>query len=164
MAQQTGGVLDWETLQRLRQRWPRTMLLKGVLSAVDACHARALGIDGVIVSNHGGRQLDSAPAPIDVLPEFAAAGLGPDFVMLDSGVRSGEDIVKVLKKGAGFAFLGRPFLFALAAAGEEGVDLLVQMLMHDTLNAMRMMGACQPSDLYVGGEPVLHSVGLQAVP
>lgn len=164
MAQQTGGVLDWETLGRLRQCWPRTMLLKGVLSAVDAGRAHQLGFDGVIVSNHGGRQLDCAPAPIDVLPEFAAAGLGPDFVMLDSGVRSGEDIVKVIAKGAGVAFLGRPFLFALAAAGEQGVEHLVQMLKQETLNTMRMMGACSARDLHANGEPAVPATFLRTAP
>lgn len=155
MALQTGGVLDWPALARLRERWPRTMLLKGVLSAADAGRARALGIDGVIVSNHGGRQLDCAPAPIDMLPDFTAAGLAPEFLMLDSGVRSGEDIVKVLARGGGFAFLGRPFLFALAAAGEQGVERLVQMLMDELACAMRLMGARRPSDLRAEDEPAV---------
>jgi isopentenyl diphosphate isomerase/L-lactate dehydrogenase-like FMN-dependent dehydrogenase len=153
MALQTGGVLDWAALGRLRQRWPRTMLLKGVLSAADASRARALGVDGVIVSSHGGRQLDCAPAPIDILPEFAAAGLPPDFLLLDSGVRSGEDILKVIARGGSFAFLGRPFLFALAAAGERGVERVVEILMEELACAMRMMGARGSADLRAGGTP-----------
>lgn len=147
MAWQTGGTLDWATLAQLRRQWPRAMLLKGVLSAEDAKTACAMGMDGVIVSNHGGRQFESSAAPAAVLPGFAAQGLGPEFLMMDSGLRSGEDILKALTLGAGFTFLGRPFLFALAAGGEAGVQRLLELLLEDLGNALRLAGVATPAGL-----------------
>lgn len=141
MSWQTGGSLDWEVLHRIRQQWRRKLVLKGVLSAADAKHAQGLGIDAVIISNHGGRQLDCAPSPISVLGDFVAKGLTPDFLMMDSGIRCGEDIIKTLALGAGFAFVGRPFLYALAAGGVAGAEHLIGLLMQELRSAMRLTGA-----------------------
>lgn len=140
MAWQTGGVLDWDTLARLRERWPRQLVLKGVLAPQDVCRARQLGFDAVVVSNHGGRQFDAAPAPIAMMPAMRRAGIPPEALMLDSGVRSGEDIVKALAFGAGMVFLGRPFLFALASGGEAGVERLISLLRQDVARAMSLLG------------------------
>jgi len=144
MGWQTGGKLDWENLRKIRAAWPRKLLLKGVLCAADAVQAASIGVDGVIVSNHGGRQLDSAPAPLSVLAQFVSRGLGPDFLAIDSGIRSGEDVIKCLAQGAGFTFLGRPFLFALAAQGEAGVERMIEMMFDDIARAMKLLGIASP--------------------
>jgi (S)-mandelate dehydrogenase len=112
-----GASLDWSVLERIRDNWPGKLIVKGVLHAGDAKRMADIGVDAISVSNHGGRQLGAAVAPIEVLPDIRAA-VGPDFpLLLDSGVRSGEDIVKALALGANFVLLGRPFLFAAAALG-----------------------------------------------
>ncbi len=144
---QTGGILDWATLQRIRAMWPRKILLKGVLCASDAMRAAAMGFDGVIVSNHGGRQLDAAPAPLKALSQFVAQGMGPQFLSMDSGIRSGEDIVKSLACGAGFGFVGRPFLYAIAAHGEAGVSQLIEVLIGEIRRSMKLLGVNSPHQL-----------------
>lgn len=105
------GKVDWDFLDRLRERWKGKLVVKGVLSPTDALRIKAAGADAIYVSNHGGRQLDSAPAAIDALGPIRAA-VGRDYPLLfDSGLRSGEDIVKALALGADFVMLGRPFLY-----------------------------------------------------
>jgi isopentenyl diphosphate isomerase/L-lactate dehydrogenase-like FMN-dependent dehydrogenase len=141
MARQTGGAMAWEQVAALRDAWPRTLVVKGVLAAADAAHALGLGVDAVIVSNHGGRQLDCAPAPVEVVPDFVQAGLRPEQLMLDSGVRCGEDVVKALSVGAGAVFVGRPFLYALATHGAAGVERLIELLAAETASSMRLVGA-----------------------
>ena len=159
MAWQTGGLLDWETLRYLRKYWPRKILLKGVLSVDDAIHAKKIGIDAVIMSNHGGRQLDCVPSPIDVLPEFRAHELSPSFLMLDSGVRSGEDVVKILSMGASFTFVGRPILFWLAANGTAGVNDLLSILFDEVRDTMPLIGAASINENnqldYIRHEPTI---------
>lgn len=107
---------SWEDLKRLRDRWPRRLLVKGLLHPDDAERAVSLGVDAVVLSNHGGRQLDAAPAPLDVLPAFSAL---PAPVLLDSGIRRGSDIVKALSLGAKAVMVGRAALYGLAAGGER---------------------------------------------
>lgn len=119
------GRVDWDFLASVRDRWPRQLIVKGVLSVEDALRSRAAGADGIYVSNHGGRQLASAPPAIWVLPRIRAA-VGDEYPLLfDGGVRDGESIIKVLVLGADFVMLGRPFLYGAGAAGvEAAVDLL----------------------------------------
>lgn len=118
-AARTGA--DWGFLDRLRGRWKGKLIVKGVLSPDDARRIKAAGADAVYVSNHGGRQLDSTPASVNALPAIRAA-VGPDYpLVFDGGVRSGEDIIKVLASGADFVMLGRPFLYALGAGGARGL-------------------------------------------
>lgn len=140
MRMQTGGILDWEMLGRIRERWPRSMLLKGVMDPADVLAAEALGVDGVILSNHGGRQLDCAPAPIAALPAVVDAEGRRKFVAVDSGVRSGGDVAKALALGADMAFVGRPFLFALAAGGEAGIERMATLLLEELRNTMALLG------------------------
>jgi L-lactate dehydrogenase (cytochrome) len=114
------GHLHWEHLRMIRAMWPGQLVVKGILDARDARRAADLGADGVIVSNHGGRQLDGAVAPLRVLPQVVAAC--PDIpVMIDSGFRRGSDVLKALALGAKFVFVGRPFNYAASVAGEAGV-------------------------------------------
>jgi isopentenyl diphosphate isomerase/L-lactate dehydrogenase-like FMN-dependent dehydrogenase len=115
-------------------------LLKGVLDAQDARRALDHGLDGVIVSNHGGRQLDCAPATIDVLPEVVAAVAGRVPVMVDGGFRRGGDVLKAIALGARAVLLGRTTLYGLAAAGEEGVRHVLQMIRAEIERTMILSG------------------------
>ncbi len=131
---------DWGFLGRLRDAWPGNLIVKGITAPEDARRARALGADAIYVSTHGGRQLDSAPAALDVLPAIRAA-LGPGTpVLFDSGVRNGEDVVKALALGADMAMLGRPALWALAAEGARGLDALLSGIAGDISIAMAQLG------------------------
>src|SRR6202050_4987060 len=111
---------NWRDVEWVRSRWPGKLILKGVLDAEDAQLALAAGADAVVVSNHGGRQLDGAPSSISVLPEIVAAIDGRCEVLFDGGIRSGQDIAKALALGARGTLIGRSFLYALAAAGGAG--------------------------------------------
>jgi L-lactate dehydrogenase (cytochrome) len=131
--------LDWKHLELIRRRWKGKLVIKGVLAAADAKVARESGCDGVIVSNHGGRQLDGAVAPLRVLPEVAAEAEGMT-VMLDSGVRRGTDVLKALALGAQFVFVGRPFLCAAAVGGEPGVAHAIRLLAEEVDRDMALLG------------------------
>ena len=133
--------LDWPAIEALRARWPGKFLLKGVLHPEDAERALALGADGVVVSNHGGRALDSSMATIDALPAIVAAVGGRMTILLDSGVRRGSDVVKAVALGADAVLAGRAPLYGLAAAGEPGVARAIELLRTETARTMAMLGA-----------------------
>lgn len=133
--------LDWDGVKALRDRWPGKLVLKGVLHPADAEQALALGADGVVVSNHGARALDSSIATIDALPEIAAAVGGAMTVFLDSGIRRGSDLVKAVALGADAVLVGRAPLYGLAAAGEAGVSRALELLRAETVRTMAMAGA-----------------------
>jgi len=134
------GRFDWDDLKRLRDRWPRRFVVKGLMTAEDAVRARDLGCDGIVVSNHGGRQLDSAPATLDVLPDIRAA-VGPDFVLiLDSGIRSGEHVVKALAAGADFVLIGRAMMYALAAHGTAAAEPLFALMIDEASRCLGQIG------------------------
>ena len=141
------GHIDWQFLAKLRERWTGKLILKGVLSADDAVRIRDAGVDAVYVSNHGGRQLDAAPAAIDVLPEIRQAVGGDYPLIFDSGLRSGEGIVKALALGADFVMLGRPFLYASGADGQRGVFRFVELLKNELLLALAQIGRTDVSHL-----------------
>jgi L-lactate dehydrogenase (cytochrome) len=131
---------DWDTFDRMRAAWPGKLVVKGVLDPEDAQMLKARGADGIQVSSHGSRQLESAPAPFTMLPEIRAA-VGPDFpLFFDSGLRSGEDVLKVLTSGGDFAFFGRILQFAIAAGGEAGLNTLWQVLSDELSIAMAQCG------------------------
>ncbi|MDB3944356.1 alpha-hydroxy-acid oxidizing protein [Gammaproteobacteria bacterium] len=141
------GHFDWNFLRELRAQWPHKLILKGVMCAEDARNAVDAGVDAVYVSNHGGRQLDSAPPAISILPLIREA-LGPEYpIVFDSGVRSGEDIVRTLASGAGFVMLGRPFLYALGAGGAGGLSQLLSLLMNELSTVMAQLGCTHPAQL-----------------
>ena len=132
---------NWDTLAKLRDMWPGNLVVKGVLDAEDAIMLRDAGVDAVQVSSHGARQLDSAPSPISVLPDIREA-VGLDFpLFFDSGLRSGEDVVKAYDQGADFTFLGRILQFAIAAGGEEGLQRLWDVLRDETSITLAQIGA-----------------------
>ena len=131
--------LTWEHLRLIRRRWHGKLVVKGILSVEDAVLARECGADGIIVSNHGGRQLDGAVAPLQVLPGIVARKADM-VVMLDGGVRRGTDILKALALGADFVFLGRPFLFAAALGGAPLVTAAVALLSQEINRDMALLG------------------------
>jgi L-lactate dehydrogenase (cytochrome) len=131
--------LSWTHLELVRKLWKGRLVLKGVLDPADARVARECGVDGVIVSNHGGRQLDGAAAPLRALPAVAAQA-GGMAVMMDGGIRRGTDVLKALALGAQFVFVGRPFLYAAAIAGEAGVRHGVRLLREEIERDMALLG------------------------
>ena len=140
------GHLNWDHVARIRKRWRGPMIIKGILSASDAMLARQAGMDGIVVSNHGGRQLDGAVAPLRVLPEIVDAA-GDMVVMIDSGVRRGTDVIKAVALGARCAFVGRPLNYAAALAGEAGVRHGIELLKSEILRDMGMMGIASIAEL-----------------
>ncbi len=133
------GNLNWDDLAMIRDFWTGRLIIKGVLRAEDATKACRMGIDGIIISNHGGRQLDSSISPLRVLPEIVAA-CGDVPVMLDSGIRRGTDVIKALALGAKFVFLGRSFGYAAAIGGLEGVRHAIRILQVEIDRDMAMLG------------------------
>ncbi|NNF80313.1 MAG: alpha-hydroxy-acid oxidizing protein [Rhizobiales bacterium] len=141
------GSADWNFLKRLRERWKHKLVVKGVLSPADAVQIKQIGADAVYVSNHGGRQLDSAPPAIQALGAVRSA-VGPDYPLIfDSGVRSGEDVVKALAMGADFVMLGRPMLYAIGANGARGLNQLLEILKQDVDVALSQIGLTDISDV-----------------
>lgn len=131
---------DWDTLARMRDAWPGKLVVKGVLNVDDAVALQAAGVDAIQVSSHGSRQLQSAPPPITRLPLIRQA-VGPDFPLFyDSGLRSGEDVLRALAQGADFAFFGRVLQFAIAAGGEAGLHRLWDVLSDEMSIAMAQTG------------------------
>ena len=139
--------LTWDDLRWLRDRTDLPLLVKGVLRADDAERARECGVDGVVVSNHGGRQVDGAVAALDALVEVRAA-LGPDAVVLmDSGIRTGADVLKALALGADAVLLGRPYAYGLAVGGQAGVETVIRHLMAETDLTLALAGGVRATDL-----------------
>jgi L-lactate dehydrogenase (cytochrome) len=136
-----------DLLAEIRRDWDGPLLVKGVLSPDEALVALAAGVDGIVVSNHGGRQLDPAPAAIDMLPRVAEAVAGRAAILMDSGLRSGADIARALALGADAVLLGRPFLWACAAGGDAGARHAFTILQDDLRNVMHQLGCARPSDL-----------------
>jgi 4-hydroxymandelate oxidase len=132
--------LSWADLEWLRSLSAMPLVLKGILTAEDAVLAVAHGAAAIIVSNHGGRQLDRTPATIDVLPEVVEAVGGRAEVYLDGGVRRGIDVLTALAVGAQGVFIGRPFFFALATAGEAGVSRALELIVAEVRNDMALLG------------------------
>lgn len=140
------GHLNWRHFRMIRQAWKGELVIKGVLDARDARMAAEAGADGIIVSNHGGRQLDGSAAPLRVLPQIVAAC--PEIpVMLDSGVRRGSDVLKALALGAKFVFVGRPFSFAASIGGEAGVRKAIELLKLEVSRNMALLGVTSVDQL-----------------
>ena len=140
MAGQVPAALTWADIERFRALWPRTFILKGVMRADDALRAAETGVDGLMVSNHGARQLDRAPSPLDVLPALDAAVGDRMALMLDGGVRRGADVLIALASGAKFVFLGRPTLYGAVAGGPAGAVKAVDLLRDEIAKVMAQIG------------------------
>jgi len=139
--------LTWDDVAWLRGETKLPLLVKGVLTAEDAVRARDCGVDGIVVSNHGGRQVDGAVAALDALVEVRDA-LGPETVVLmDGGIRRGADVLKALALGADAVLLGRPYAYGLAVGGQEGVEAVIRHLMADTDLTLALVGGMQAREL-----------------
>ena len=134
------GALSWDELKRYRDLWKGPMVIKGIMHPADAETAVSIGMDGVQISNHGGRQLEAVPAAIDVLPAIARAVGGRTAILYDGGIRSGLDVVRAMAFGAQAAFAGRAFLFGVGAIGADGGDYVSDLLIDEIAVAMRQVG------------------------
>ncbi|HTS39502.1 MAG TPA: alpha-hydroxy acid oxidase [Xanthobacteraceae bacterium] len=143
---EVGGAFSWDEVARYRERWKGPLVVKGILHPADAERAVKLGVDGMVVSNHGGRQIEALPAPIDCLPAVARVVSGRATVLMDSGIRSGTDVVRALALGASAAFAGKAFLWSLGALGPEGPVHTIDLLTDETQAALGQIGAHSPAE------------------
>ncbi len=132
--------LDWDDLADLRRQWTGPLLLKGIMSTADARRAVDYGVDGIVVSNHGGRQLDSVPASIEVLPEIVDVVGDRIEVLFDGGIRRGSEAVKAIALGARACLVGRPYLYGLGAGGQAGVQQAIGILRAEIARALALLG------------------------
>jgi len=138
--------LSWEHVELMRKLWKGKLVLKGVLSKEDVRIARESGVDGIMVSNHGGRQLDGTVAPLRMLPSVVSEA-GNMAIMMDSGIRRGTDVLKALALGAHFVFVGRPFLYAASIAGKVGVHHGAKLLREEISRDMAMLGISSVAEM-----------------
>ena len=138
---------NWDSLQKIRDSWPRKLIVKGILSPHDAQRVATMGCDAVVVSNHGGRQLDGAVATFDALPAVVRAVDGKIPVLLDGGIRRGSDILKALALGAQGVMLGRATLYGVSAAGEAGASRAITILKDELTRTMQLCGVRQFSEV-----------------
>lgn len=142
--------VSWEDAKKLRDAWDGSFVLKGIQCVDDAVKAREIGVSGIVLSNHGGRQLDGAPPAMDLLPEVVAA-VGPGMdVFIDGGVRRGSDVIKAMALGASGCMIGRPYLYGLAAGGEKGVLRSLEIFKSEMERVMRLIGCDAISNLDAG--------------
>ncbi|MCQ9615694.1 alpha-hydroxy-acid oxidizing protein [Paenalcaligenes niemegkensis] len=156
-AEQFDPSLSWDDLEWIKERWGGKIILKGIMEADDARRAVDVGADAIIVSNHGGRQLDGAPSSISAVPHIVDAVGNQTEVWMDGGVRSGQDILRAVALGAQSTFIGRTFLYALGAAGEAGVTRALQLLENELSISM---GFCGRSDINNVDRSVLINPGI----
>ena len=141
------GSTDWNTLKRVREKWKGKLIIKGVMSPEDAIKIKEEGADAIQVSNHGGRQLDSATASIEVLP-LIRNSLGKDFpIIFDSGIRGGSDIVRALALGADFTMVGRPLMYGIGADGAKGLKRIVDIIKEEVSTALGLVGLNDIKDI-----------------
>lgn len=142
-----GGAFTWEEIARYRDKWRKPLLLKGVLHPEDAERAVALGLDGIVVSNHGGRQIEALPASIDVLPAIARQVGGRAIIIFDSGVRSGVDVARAVALGADLVLVGKAVLWSLGALGSRGPRHLLDVMIEDCRATLGQLGCHAPAAL-----------------
>jgi L-lactate dehydrogenase (cytochrome) len=140
IAEQFDLRLDWDKVAKLRDLWGRKLVLKGILDAEDADRAAAIGADAIVVSNHGGRQLDGAVSSIRMLPSIAAAVGGRTEVWMDGGIRSGQDVLKALALGAQGVMIGRAFVYGLGAMGQAGVTTALEVIRKELDTTLALVG------------------------
>ena len=147
MRWESGGAFTWDEIARYRDVWKGPLLLKGVLHPADVEQATALGIDGLHVTNHGGRQIEALPASIDALPAIAERVGGKATIILDSGVRSGVDVARAVALGADAAFAGKAFLWSLGALGARGPAHLIDLFTEELSATLGQLGCSTVDDL-----------------
>jgi isopentenyl diphosphate isomerase/L-lactate dehydrogenase-like FMN-dependent dehydrogenase len=139
--------VTWDDLAWLRDLWPGPLIVKGIMRGEECARLIGLGVDGIVVSNHGGRQLDGVSATIEALPEVAAAVGGKVEVYLDGGIRRGSDVVKALALGAKAVLIGRPYIYGLAVRGQHGAEDVLRILRHETDNTMALLGCSSVANI-----------------
>src|SRR5262249_19315483 len=139
--------VTWDDIAWVRDNWPGKIVLKGILDAEDAARAADAGVDGVVVSNHGGRQLDDVDATVRALPKGVQPPGDPLGVLVDGGIRSGLDIVKMLALGARACLVGRAWAYAVAGRGQKGVSHMLRILRNEMTVAMALTGHTRVADL-----------------
>lgn len=140
IGEQLNGSLDWDYLADIRSEWSGKLILKGILHGQDAARAVSMGVDGFVISNHGGRQLDAAPQPLAQLAGIRAV-VGDDVpLIVDSGIQSGLDVIRALAMGADFVMIGRAFMYAVAALGKKGGDHAADILLEEVRDVMAQLG------------------------
>jgi (S)-mandelate dehydrogenase len=144
---EAGGAFTWDEIARYRDAWKGPLLLKGVLHPADAERAVAAGIDGLVVTNHGGRQIDALPASIDALPAIAAQVGGRAEIIVDSGVRSGVDVARAIALGANAGFAGKAFLWSLGALGGDGPGHMIDLFKDDLSATLGQLGCYTVDEL-----------------
>lgn len=142
-----GGTLSWEYLSQVRELWDGPVVVKGVLDPDDAGRCVDVGVDGIWLSNHGGRQLEAAESPLDVIAEIVERVDGCAKIIMDSGIRSGTDVARALALGADFVFCGRAFMFGLAGLGDGGAEHALAILSDGLRNVMHQTGCVTPGEL-----------------
>jgi isopentenyl diphosphate isomerase/L-lactate dehydrogenase-like FMN-dependent dehydrogenase len=152
-SQMKNDSLNWEDLKVLRKMWPGTLIVKGLAHPQDAILAADCGADGVVVSNHGGRNLDGSMAPLEALPEIVDAVGKRIHVIVDSGFRRGSDVVKALALGAHAVLIGRATLYGVAAGGYAGATRAITLFREEIDRVMALLGACTVAEL---GPELLH--------
>jgi (S)-mandelate dehydrogenase len=157
--------LTWDTIARIRELWPRKLVIKGLLTVEDCVRAVEIGADAVAISNHGGRQLDWAVAPLDLLPAVRRAVGGRLTILVDGGMRRGTDVIKALALGADAVFLGRAVLYGVAAAGKAGAKRALDIFREEIERDLGLLGVpsvaglnsrllVRTSQLHQAGAPV----------
>jgi L-lactate dehydrogenase (cytochrome) len=147
--------ITWAAIEGLRERWPGSLMVKGPVGPADAVLAVQAGVDGIVLSNHGGRQLDRTIPPVDLLPEVRAA-VGPDpTILVDSGVRHGADIAVAIALGADAAAIGRAYLYGLMAGGEPGVDKALYLLSAQYTRTLQLLGVHSTAELRASGKDLI---------
>lgn len=155
-ANQFDPAVTWDDLADVRARWPGPLVVKGMLRANEIRRAADLGVDGVVVSNHGGRQLDRAVVPLDVLPTIRDELGNSTTIMVDSGVRRGSDIAVALASGADAVLVGRPYLYGLGAAGQPGVEAVLGVLREELVRTMALLGVTSIGQLRAEGPGLIR--------
>jgi L-lactate dehydrogenase (cytochrome) len=153
IASQFDASVTWKDLEKIRERWKGKLIVKGIMDPDDARQVVAMGADALVVSNHGGRQLDGAPSSISVLPQVVDAVQGRCEVMLDGGIRCGQDILKALALGADSTLIGRAFLYGLGANGRQGVTDALEIMRRELQVSMALTGC---NDMRAVGRSILH--------
>ncbi|MCX5516736.1 alpha-hydroxy-acid oxidizing enzyme [Kaistia algarum] len=156
LSEQIDPGLSWEDLAWLRRQWPGRLVIKGILSVADARRAVEIGVEGIAISNHGGRQLDAARSSISVLPAIAQTVGRQTEILLDSGIRRGTDVYKALALGADAVLLGRAFAYGLAAAGEAGVAAVISHIKAELDVAMALTGVRDLAELKADGPEIVR--------
>jgi isopentenyl diphosphate isomerase/L-lactate dehydrogenase-like FMN-dependent dehydrogenase len=139
--------LSWDDVRKLRDIWPGKLVIKGIMREADAKKAVDYGVDGIVISNHGGRSMDSAPSPLEVLPGIAKAVGDQTTVIVDSGIRRGSDIVKCLALGAQAVMAGRAMLYGVGAGGQAGVSKAIAILHQELRRTMAYVGCSRVEDI-----------------